>query len=335
MSLLSYNPRLLIDGVEDVHLLSANFISKNNNTISSLSARIGVSELKETKLFGTKVQYFLNCGSEDGFPIFVGFIKQVNATESSTSFTAVDVRGFLSDAQISLTDSNNYDGYTLGSFLREYIDKHINDDNNTFIDTSKINDTNPKVSLTGKRGEFTVLSLVNTSLQDAVDDNQLDSTLNYTLDVLGDSIIFKKKQRLDSNPSMSLSTHNGIISFNYRERPVIFKGIYDDRTFTYGSNPTGPFNKKIKTDKEHPAEKAKDVYLDIVTELNNNKEITIKSSVGHYLGLDSIIHLNVDDSNISGPHRVVSKNISFTNRNMSLTLGLNNIPAKISEYFNQ
>ena len=335
MSLLSYNPRIIIDGVEDVHLISANFNSKNNNTATSLSVTIDTSELKESKLFGSKVQFFLNCGSEDGFPIFVGFIKQVTASEHSTSFTAVDVRGFLSDTEITLTDSNNYDGYTLGSFLKEYINKHINDNNNIYIDTTRLNDTKPKVLLTGKRGKFTVLSLVNTLLKNILDDNKLDSTLDYTLDVLGNSIIFKKKRHLDSFPSMSLSTHNGIISFNYRERPLIFKGVYDDKNFTYGSNPTGPFTKKVKSNKKYPAEKAKDVYLDIVTNLNNNKEITINASTGHYIGLDSIVHLNLDDSNISGPHRVVSKHISFNNKNMSLMLGLNNIPAKISEYLNQ
>ena len=334
MSQLTYNPRIVIDGLENVHLISATYSSKNNNTISSLNAVIDSSDFKESKLFGSKVEFFLNCGSEDGNPIFVGFVKQADSTEEKINIKAVDVRGFLAQSDINLTDENNYDGYSLGSFLKEYIDKHINNEYVTYINTNNINDTKPKVLLTGKRGNFNVMSLVNSMLKDSKDDSDVSRMLDYTIDVIGNSIFFKKKKRLDDYVSLSLSLHNGIQSFTYKERPVIFQAVYDDKKFVYGSNPSGPFTKKISTEKEWPAEKAEEVYKDIINKLDNNKEITVNSSVGHYVGLDSIIYLNVDDSNISGTHRVVSKTITFGKGAMSLSLGLNNTPAKISEYLN-
>ena len=256
----AYKPRLIIDGVEALNLMSAKYSTASNSNISSLNATINSPDLQESSLFGKKVEFFLNYGSEDGLPLFTGFIKQVQPTEKNIKITAFDVRSFLTEnsTTLNLTDDYNFDGHNLSSFLKSYITDNINI-NKTIIDVNKINSMDPPVSLTGVRGDFNAYQLVRDSIDKSIDLTDIQEPLNYSVDVIGDSIIFAKSKRLDSRPSISLSQSNGLISYKYNQRPKKFTANYMNRRFTYGTSPNGVFSIDYEGPEEFPAEKRQEL----------------------------------------------------------------------------
>ena len=86
---------------------------------------------------------------------------------------------------------------------------------------------------------------------------------------------------------------------------------------------------------QFPAEQRNMAYIQLVNELQNNQEISVTASMGHYIGLENIVFLNVDDSNIAGAHRVVSKSITCNQSSISLNIGLNKALPVLSDYLSQ
>jgi len=328
-----YKPRLFIDGVEALQLVSAKYNTTTNNNVSTLSAKINAPDLQETSLYGKKIEFFLNNGSEDGSPLFVGYIKQVQPTEGNISINAYDVRHFLTESSknLNLTDEYNYDGHNLSQFLKSYVEDYINV-NETYINVNKLNSTNPPVSLTGLRGDFKPYDILTGNLSKAIDITNIQEPLNYSMDVIEDSIVFLKKKKLDSTPSLVLSKNNGLINFKYNQRPKKFNANYMNRRLTYGSSPNGVFTIDYEGEDEYPAEQRHMAYIQLVNELQNTQEISVTSSMGHYVGLENIVFLNVEDSNIAGAHRVVSKSITCNKSSISLNLGLNKGLPVLSDY---
>ena len=118
------NPKLLIDGKLIQSLKNANFTDGGSNTLQTLTATFTDPDLENIQLFNKLVEFYLNAGSEDGVPLFRGYIKQVNASNSGISISAQDPRIFLSGKDsfpVSLTEKNNYDGFTLSQFLYDFI----------------------------------------------------------------------------------------------------------------------------------------------------------------------------------------------------------------------
>jgi hypothetical protein len=159
--------------------------------------------------------------------------------------------------------------------------------------------------------------------------------LDYSIDVLEDSIVFLKKRKLDSTPSLVLSKSNGLIDFKYNQRPKKFNVNYMNRKLTYGSSPNGVFTIDYEGESEFPAEQRHMAYIQLINELQNNQEISVTASMGHYIGLENIVFLNVDDSNIAGAHRVVSKSITCNQSSISLNIGLNKALPVLSDYLSQ
>ena len=331
-----YKPRLFIDGVEALQLVSVKYNTTTNNNVSTLSAKINAPDLQESSLYGKKVEFFLNNGSEDGSPLFVGYIRQVQPTERNISINAYDVRTFLTETSttLTLTDDYNYDGHNLSQFLKSYVEDYIII-NETYIDVNKLNSTNPPVSLTGLRGDFKPYDILTSNISKAIDITDIQEPLNYSIDVVEDSIVFLKKRKLDSTPSLVLSKSNGLIDFKYNQRPKKFNVNYMNRKLTYGSSPNGVFTIDYEGEGEFPAEQRHMAYMQLVNELQNNQEITVTASMGHYIGLENIVFLNVDDSNIAGAHRVVSKSITCNQSSISLTIGLNKGLPVLSDYLSQ
>ena len=335
------NPKLYIDDklIEDCNTASINVLG--GTQLTKFTANIMDPDIEEASLFGKKVEYFLNYGSEDSTPIFRGYITNVNGTEKGVKIAAVDVRGYLSVdfRKIELTDENNYDGFTLGQFLKHYIEKFINTDK-IYINTDKINDTIPTATLKGQRGDFKVYNLISNVLKNSLDVTDDNNPLDYSISTINDeeysSIVFVKKKRLDAVPSMSLSRTDGIIKLSYQERPRKFVASLKDRDFIYGSNPSGPFNLPIKNLKKDstPEELRELARREILKNFDNNIEIKIEASKGHYIGVGNIVYLNVRESLISGPHRITGKNISVNKNKVSLKLSLSQEPIQLSEYLN-
>ena len=336
------NPKLYIAGALIPTCQGASISFPGQSQVSKFTAQIADPDIEEASLFGKEVVYYLNYGGGDSVPIFRGYITQVSGSETSVSITAMDVRGYLTldFRKIELTDKNNYDGFTLGQFLKYYIDTFINKEK-IYIGTDLINDTNPAASLSKMRGTFKVYDLVVNILQNTLDEQDDNEPLDYTLNVINEvdnsSLVFNKKKKLTAIPSMSLSRTDGIIKLSYKERPRKYVASLKDREFVYGSNPTGPFNIPISeaTDKDKkltPEELREIARKKILKEFNNNIEISIQASKGHYINVGDMVQLNVQESILLGSHRITSKKIQVKSGGVDLSFTLNKEPIKLSEY---
>tara|TARA_Y100000310_G_scaffold140628_1_gene140058 strand:- start:221 stop:1258 length:1038 start_codon:yes stop_codon:yes gene_type:complete len=332
------NPKLYIEDFLVTSCNDSTLSFTGKNALNKFTATLTNPDIDESSLFGKKITYYLNYGSEDSVPIFRGYITSVSSSDTTTKITGVDVRGYLTVdyRKIILSDKNNYDGYTLGQFLKYYINKFINTDK-TFIGTDKINDTQPAVSLSKQRGTFKVYDLVKSNLSKALDMDDDNEPLDYSIDVVNDiddsHIVFIKKKSTKDTTSMSFSRRNGIMKLSYKERPKKFVASLEDRDYVYGSNPSGPFNIEVQQEEDtYPEELREKARRKILKELNNNIDITIEASKGHYLSVGSLIYLNVSEKILSGPQRVTSKKISVKKNGVTLNFSLNREPIELSDY---
>jgi len=124
------SPKITINGVTYNTLTSLSLDFPGNNQINKLSFTLSTAEIKEQALYGKPLELFLNHGSEDGLPIFRGVIKNINPSDTQTSFAALDARSLLSGnntTPLNITDEHNYDGHTLGQFLQKIIQEDYMD----------------------------------------------------------------------------------------------------------------------------------------------------------------------------------------------------------------
>ena len=88
----------------------------------------------------------------------------------------------------------------------------------------------------------------------------------------------------------------------------------------------------IKITKEYPAEAHKEAIIDILKGIEEVNDISLSANKLPYIGLESIIDLNIEDDVISGKAVVVSKSISWSNSKMSIKLKLDRRPVKVSDF---
>ena len=283
--------------------------------------------------------------SVDTVPIFRGIIKEVNSTEANVSIKALDVRGYISgkDAiDIYLTDTDNYDGYTVGQFLKKYITDEVNT-SGTKIGLDFLNDSTRTVNLTGVRGMKKPLPMCIERLEESLDDTDYDYPLSYMIDIeegpLYSNIIIKKQKLLTEEVSLSLSLLDGIKKYTYKRRPVATQVSVEDTktkkfyTTKIGNSPQGPFALNIKKEFKDPSDASKHAILHQKKAQNEINDITIDATKGYHIGLESLIYVNVDKDDIDGVHRLVSKTITYNESSgLSLKLTLTKQPIKVSEY---
>ena len=341
------NPKIFIEDFGIVEDISGNINISGNSQISSMSVTIAGSDLPQNALMNKRVKFFLNHGSDDTVPYFIGLIKDVQPSDTRFTLTIYDVRCLLGGEyadNIILDGFNNYDGFTLAAFLVKYINENINV-NKEYIDTSRINDTNPPISMSGYRGEnIKPYSACLELLQMATDESDIFDTFQYEIGVKNTSnssqIVFIKEKSLNSLPSLYMSYGDGIKSYNYKKIKIPNRTRQDDIVVDYGSTNTVRVVRDVTT---HMAAQnfrntslvsrapiAKEMLKALVKARQEKYSITINATKGHYVDLGSIIYLNVDEE-INGPHRLVSKTISFSNDGIDLTLGLE---AKPNTYYN-
>ena len=121
-----HNPVLLIDGKRVDSFKSANF-SQNVNQPDNLSASFSDPDLENMSLMDKKVELYLH--EKDNVPLFRGFIRQANPQETNISISAQDGRAYMAgnSMPIIIDEKDNYDGFTVVQFLKEYIDNYINE----------------------------------------------------------------------------------------------------------------------------------------------------------------------------------------------------------------
>ena len=332
-----HRPRLFIQDKEIHTKISGSITFAGNSQLNSLQVSIADPNFQNSRLFNAKVEFYLNNGSEDTIPIFRGFIRSASPSSKGVSITAYDPRIFLksNDAlKITITDSNNFDGYSLAAFLNEFITNNIND-NETIIGLDAIRDTNPIVTMTGIRGTDTAYNFVLNKLKQSIDSSDIENPLTYFIDIIEDSnyssLTFKKDKQLTSVPSYSFSFNDGIKDLKFSRRAPVTVGIYDGGKFVYGNAPQGKIGTVISGNFDSKADKRNEAIKQVLLKYQDTNEISVDVNKGFYVGLGSIINIHVDEEDVDGNHRVVSKNISFGD-SLTCSLKLGRKPIKISDY---
>jgi hypothetical protein len=331
------NPRLYIEDIGIIENISGGLSQSGNNRLASLDINILTNRLSESALMHKKVRFYLNNGGWDTVPMFIGYIKEVSSNDTSVNIKALDCRFVLTGNNtklITLDDVDNYDGYSLGAFLKSYIDEFVNI-NEVVINTEKMNDTDPPVCLIDYRtdGPVTPYSIVLKSLKDASDDTDTFNVLDYQL-VMENTptesyLRFKKEMPLNSKASFVLSHGDGIKSYSYKKRPlpntVELAGIkvkYGGEKHTVRTDKINLYEKQIEGKTTSPALIANQAIKGLIKAREERYDITINATKGHYLQLGQLIYLNVEEE-IKGNQRLLSKKIKFDKSGLSLTLTLN------------
>jgi len=334
-----FKPKLII-GNQEVSLgMSGSVTFPGNNQTNSLKCNISDPSFQNTKLFNKEVKFYLNYGSDDGVPIFRGFIKNVSPNEKNTSINAIDGRCFInsnSSKMVELTEDENYDGYNLAAFLYDYITDNINT-NKTYIGLNMLKDTNPSVSLSETRVTPTpIYSVVTKKLKEAIDASDVENPLTYFIDMIDNgtqsNITFVKEKSLTDAASLILSYADGISSYKYNRRAPANFGIAGGASFTYGNAPQGSIGMTLAGEFKDKNEARQELIKGLLLQHRETDEIDLQCTRGHYIALGSIVKVILDKEDIGGNHRVTSKSINFSSGGVKLTLKLNRKPLLLSEY---
>ena len=193
-------PKLFIGGKRISEFSSANVNFPGNNQINTLSVTIGDPEYQDAHLFNSKVEFYCGEGVSEGKPIFVGYIKEINPSDTSISITAYDPRVFISGEEaepIAITDKSNFDGFTTVQFLTYIITEKINTVD-TIIDISALSDFSPETRMTGYRtngkAPYEIFLEV---MAKTVDYSTPEDPLEFYVIMEGNKIIVDKKESLD------------------------------------------------------------------------------------------------------------------------------------------
>jgi hypothetical protein len=350
-------PILTIDGEEEFSLLSGKVNFPGSNAINTLTVEISDVEKEEKSVLGRKVEFYLNYDNNEGLPIFRGYITSFKPSGNKITLKASDPRIYLTSLMspsISLTDEDNYDGYTLGSFLYKYISEKINEDE-VKIGLDMLQDTDPVISLKGERKDkINPYDIIKKKLNENINtDDGLDASKKYSCIMVegndDSNITFVKRKSLEDNlPVFSYSLMDGIEDLSYTKRnppnTAFIKGVQkESSTFKYGNRPRGIFNKDVEYTSINSKITGRAVLeragmKSILADRAETAEITLTVNKGIHIGLESLVsiesgHFSHKDKYIVGNHIVVGKSISFNSSSCKTILKLNRPQPLISDYF--
>jgi len=332
-------PKLFIGDNEIQNFKSVQFTDAGQNLATSLNVTISDPELRRYALANKQVLFFLNHGSKDTVPFFRGIIRQVNPTDTQLQFTAYDVRTLLTGKEtlpLIMTDEQNYDGYTLGQFLHEYITENINV-KETIIGLDLLNDTNPTVSLSNVREDGTnPLELVSKKLPK---DSTTSDIRKHRLTVIDDgeksNLAFVKEQSIN-DVGVSFTYSDGIKQLNVKKRegPNMLSTVVGKTKVIYKHNnlDNGVRAGKIEGNFDYPDQATQQAFIE-ATLGERDAEITLVATKGHYLNIGNVVNLTTPDyPEINGKHRIVSKQVTCSSTNVSCNLQLSKERPLLSDY---
>tara|TARA_Y100000592_G_scaffold66678_1_gene103595 strand:- start:218 stop:1240 length:1023 start_codon:yes stop_codon:yes gene_type:complete len=328
-------PSLFIGNKEILADFSGSFSVNGNNQLNTLSVKIQNPELQNLAIHNKVVELFLNNGTHDSLPIFRGYVNNFVPDDRGISIQASDIRIKYTGKKglrLTLTDTNNYDGYSLGQFLIAFTDDFVSDVN---ITSKFITDTSPKVYMTGERGiDEDVYTFLRKKVEEAVDDDDFLVPLTHFIDVYDDveqsSVVIKKEKSLTDSPVMVFSYADGLSSYKYNRRLPANTATFEGRQVSYTNKPEGTSSISVPK-QDSPAETRNLGLRNILISQQARDEITVNVTKGYDLNLGEIVSLDVEDEDIAGNHRVQGKTISF-GKTTSCTLRLNKKPVVLSEF---
>ena len=334
------NPRLFLGHKEIVDFSAISYKNSGKSNVSQPKIKITNPEMDVAALLGNEVKFFLNCGSTDTIPFFRGYIRQYTPSDKALSIDAHDVLSFLAGAEsppLIITDDVNYDGFTIGQMLHDFVETKVNI-TKTVVGLDMLNDSNPPISMTGYRNKsITPLKAVQSLIKKNV--SNIGDIKNTRLIVRDDreksNICFVEEQDITSS-GMKFSFSDGIEKVSYKKRPSpnYYSLNADKNRVTYQHNtlPTGIHMGKLKGTFEYPDEAREEAFLD-ATMNEDKREIKLTVNKGYYLEIGNVIELYTPEHpELTGKHRVISKNISVTGGVMKCQLGLNKESPQISDY---
>ena len=337
-------PRLLINDKEVAFCKTASF-STNVTSLQTLSATITEPDFENYNLFNSKVEFYLNYGSEDGVPLFRGYIKSFKASDSNISISAIDPRTAITGKDslpVVIDNKSNYDGQTIVQFLVDVIDNQVNL-NKTIISTEGLNELDKPIYMDGVRSVQAPYDIVKGMLESQRDDDNMLTVYEYYFDILhgnkDSSLIIKKTKDLTGAADFIYTYRDGIISMSYTERaPPSFALVKakDGTTVRadYGNAPKGNIGITVGKTYSSRAEAREAGMAEILLKQGDDKDISMNVSKGHYINLGHIIRLDVPDHNIAGQYRVTSKSVSYSDNSVNCSFSLNKKPIKLSDYSN-
>jgi len=339
-----HEPILLIDGKRVNSFISAT-LSQRGNKAENLRASFSDPDLEDMPLTNKKVELFLR--EEDGAPIFRGYIRQFNPSERNISITAQDARAFLSGdlVPIIMDEKDNYDGYTIVQFLKEYIESQVNV-NETRLSVDTLCEMDRPIYMTGKRGSKNPFKTIQKEVRDKVDDDSsldradINAIFKYFFEIihLGDvsGLTIRKTRSLETPADFLFSYDDGLLSLSYSERapPSYAVGTTTEKEqsiFKYGNAPTGVRGISANVEGSSKGELRENLISHLLLSQQYTKEIKMNISKSHNIGLGNIIRLEVPDSNIAGQYRVTGKTLTI-GKDIKCSLTCNNEPVLISDY---
>ncbi len=335
------NPRLYLGNQEINNFTQISYKSAGKK-ISTLSVTLSDPQMDGASLLGKDVTFYLNYGSTDTVPFFRGVVKQYTPSDKNLKLTVNDVLGYLTGMDsppLNLTDHNNYDGFTLGQMLYDYISTVVNK-NETKIGLDMLNDTVPPVTLTGYRGKnVTPLKIIQNKLPKKT--TSLIDIKNNRLVVRDDgeksNICFVEEQDIDSN-GVKFSFNDGIEKLSYKKRPSpnFYSTSVGDTVMQYQHNslPTGIHSGKFKGKFEYPDQAREEAFIQ-ATLAEDKKEISITVNKGFYLEIGNVVQLSTPEHpELTGKHRIVSKTVSISNSKISCKLKLSKEAPEVSDFIN-
>ena len=329
-------PKLIINGKEILSDITGSVRFNGNNQLNSLSVKISNPEIQNMALYNKSVELYLNDGSDDSVPIFRGFINDFTPSDTSITLNATDIRAKLTGKKglrVTLTDRNNYDGYTLGQFIASYLEEFVNDEE---IGTTMLSDTSPVVYMTGERGEdIDVYSLIDKKIKVAIDtETDIYNPLMHFIDVEeggnNSSIVIKKDKLISSVPQITYSYSDGLKNYNYKRRLPSNTSTYEGRKFSYTNTSQGISSIQINK-QNSPAETRNLALQNILISQQQTDEISINVTKGFGVSIGQIISLDINEEDIAGNHRVQAKTITF-GKSSSCSLKLNKKPIMLKDF---
>ena len=319
------------------------FTDSGNNMPTTLTVTSKEIDLLDDKLFNSDIVMYLNAGSHDDVAFFRGKIRDITPGETKITIKAIDAIGLLTGShatKLTLTDENNYDGYSLTAFLIDYITKNINI-NETIIGLDFVNEITPSVTLSNYRGKKTPLQVVKDNIKSNT--SNLNDITNFKLGLIDDGsksqLVFRKQQSL-SNSSVKFNYTDGIRTISYKKRnpPNIIAGEVDGITKKYQHNtlPTGPNVKNVKAREpfRDPDSFKKHAFLMAHAEETRN-EISITVDKGYYLDVGNVIYMSLEDyPDLIGKHRITGKTLNVSS-GIKCTLKLSRETPEVSNYLGE
>jgi hypothetical protein len=336
-------PRLLINDKEVAFCKTANF-STSTSSLQNLSAVITEPDFENYNLFNSKVEFYLNYGSEDGVPLFRGYIKSFKASDSNISISAIDPRTIITGKDalpVVIDDKKNYDGKTIIQFLLDVIENQVNQ-NKTLISVEALNEMDKPIYMNEVRSTQAPYDIVKGLLKVQRDTDDILNVYEYYFDILHggeySSLVVRKTKDLTGDADFIYSYNDGIISLSYNERAPPSFGIAKAKDGTtvradYGNAPRGNIGITVANkDYSSRAEAKEAAMAEVLLKQGDDKDITVNVSKGHYINIGHTVRLDVLDSNVAGQYRIISKNISYSDNSVTCSFSLNKKPVRLTDY---